>query len=401
MKNIWVFYQDGGTPAQGWGDRHYFMSKHYDKSRYKATIFSANQCHMYTEPVNFSGNFWVTSYKGIDYCWVKVNAYSKANSLKRIISWFLFTFKLFFLPKQKLGIPDIIVVSSMPMFPILPALYFKYRYGVKIIFEVRDIWPLTILQMGGYKKGHPFVLLMRAIEKIAYRYSDYLVSVLDKAYLHFEKSTNRKFRFQWISNGIDEEVLMKESDCIELMPNKKFIVGYAGKMNISNAVEFIVDTAIQLKDNQNIHFVFIGDGDEKDALIERAQGLSNITFIAKVKKHELHSLVKRFNVAIISFRKLDVYKFGVSTNKLFDYLMAGVPILMASSYEHEAYTQSGAVLRVEAEDVEAMADAITSLANSPAEDVKKIGLLGRDFASNNFTFKQLAKRYEQIFDSLD
>jgi glycosyltransferase involved in cell wall biosynthesis len=288
----------------------------------------------------------------------------------------------------------------MPMFPILPALYFKFRYGTKIIFEVRDIWPLTILQMGSYKKAHPFVLLMRGIEKIAYRYSDYLVSVLDKAYLHFEASTSKKFRFQWISNGIDEEVLINQSDCEKLIPDKKFIVGYAGKMNVSNAVEFIVDAAIHLKDNQNIHFVFIGDGDEKAALIQRAQGLSNVTFIPKVKKHELHCLVKQFNVAIISFRKLDVYKYGVSTNKLFDYLMAGVPILMASSIEHQTYIESGAVIRVEAEDIKAISDSIIYLADSPQEDIKKLGFLGKDFATKNFTYKQLAKKYEQLFDSV-
>ena len=400
MQNIWIFYQDGGTPKQGWGDRHYFLAKYYDKKKYKVTIFSANECHMYSEPVQFTGNYWLTDYNGLSYCWIKVNHYKKSNSVKRIIAWVQFTFKLFFLLRLKIGKPDIIIVSSMPMFPILPAFYYKFFYRTKVIFEVRDIWPLTILQMGDYSRINPFVLIMRLIEKLAYRYSDYLVSVLDKAYLHFEDSVKFNFRFQWISNGIDEVVILYSNDSVHLLPSNKFIVGYAGKMNVSNAVEFIVEAARHLTEYDNIHFVFIGDGDERDQLVEYSKKLNNVTFIPKVKKHELHGLIKCFNVAIISFRNLDIYKYGISTNKLFDYLVAGVPIVMASSHDHSAFTESRAIFMAESENPLAISKAILQIYELPEGSINEIKSLTPEFALKNFTYRQLSKRYETIFNDL-
>lgn len=404
-KNIWVFYQDGGTPAQGWGDRHYFLARHYDPARYSTTIFSANDCHMFTERVEFPGHFWVTKYDRLNYCWVKVNSYTRGSSKRRALSWLIFAIKLFFLPKSKVEKPDYIIVSSMPIFPILPALYYRWRWGAKLIFEVRDIWPLTIIEMDNYSPLNPFVMMLRGIEKLAYRKSDHLVSVLDKAHEHFVRSVRKPVDFSWISNGIDPSIAQKDVPLDEAItasiPQNKFIVGYAGKMSVSNALEFVIDAAMILAQNPEIHFVLIGDGDKKEELMQRASSLSNVTFLPKIEKHLIHRLISNFDVAIISFRKLGIYRFGISTNKLFDYMMAELPVIMASADPHEAYEQSGAIIRTEAENGQAIADKILEVSRMPKEHLACLGAKGRKFASENFLYEQLATRYERIFTKLD
>ena len=90
-----------------------------------------------------------------------------------------------FLPVKKLGIPKSIIVSSMPIFSIVSGLFMKIRYKSKLLFEIRDIWPMTLQEIGGKSKFHPAVIFIGLFEKLGYCYSDSIVSLLPNAQKHF------------------------------------------------------------------------------------------------------------------------------------------------------------------------------------------------------------------------
>lgn len=404
MKNIWIFYQDGGTPKQGWGDRHFFLAKEYIKKGYKVTIFAGNNCHRYNSPVTFKGQFLHENIEGVHYCWVKIPAYSDSISFTRILSWLLFAFKLLFVSKKKVEKPDIIIVSSIPIFPILPGILYKWIYKAKLIFEIRDIWPMTVIQVGNFSPYNPFILVLKAIELIGYSQSHHIVSVLQHADKHIQNSISKKFSFTWISNGFSDEFLQgkekdnSEHEILKKLP-AKFLVGYTGTLGISNANEFLVDAARKLMSNENIHFVLVGDGPEKENLLHRAKGLTNITFIPKIPKNLVRTVLQHFSVGYLGWKDLDIYQYGISANKTFDYMSAGLPIIMSYRHNNNVLSIANCGYTVEPESGDAVAKAVLELYAATPEERRLIGENGRRFAQENFSYNSLARKFINIFNS--
>ncbi|MEX0811347.1 MAG: glycosyltransferase family 4 protein [Chitinophagales bacterium] len=399
-KSIWVFYQDGGTPNQGWGERHLSMAKEWINHGYEVTIFAANRSHRYINQVEFQGNYKIENYDGVQYCWVKVPGYKKAKSIVRIISWLIYMWRIFFVPKS-IKRPDIIIASSIPLFPVINALYWKRKTKCRFIFEIRDIWPLTPIELGNYSKFNPFILLLRRIEKKGYRKADHVVSVLEMADKHIEQSIKRSVEFTWISNGIPNEILNRKdslnSEMEKLFPKNKFIVGYAGSIGQANNMYPLLDAARILLNENDYHFVIVGEGPEKNNLIRKARGLDNITFLNKVNKYQVQSVLDHFDLNFLSWSKTPIYRFGISPNKLFDYMLSTKPILMAGNIDESALLETPSLYTVPANDSAAIAKAIKEISAIDKQKREELGNKSREFLLDNFTYNKLAHRYLEIF----
>lgn len=401
-KTIWVFFQDGGTPNQGWGERHFFMAKEWVKQGYEVTIFAANRSGKYHNQVEFSGKYKIDNYEGVQYCWIKVPGYKKAESIVRVFSWFIYMWRMFFIPKS-IKKPDVIIASSIPLFPVINALYWKAKTKCKFVFEIRDIWPLSLLEIGNYSKMNPFVFLLRRIEKIGYRKADHVVSVLEKADLHIEHSIKRPVYFTWISNGIPNEILSRKDplneEIAKLFPTNKFTIGYTGSIGLSNNMSPLIDAARILQNEDNYHFVIVGDGPEKNNLISKAAGLENITFLNKVNKYQVQSVLDHFDLNFLSWREIPIYKFGISPNKLFDYMLSAKPILMAGNINESTLLDTPSLNTVPANDPAAIAEAIKEISTIDKQKWEDLGNKSREFLLDNFTYNKLAHRYIEIFKS--
>ncbi|MEQ9414247.1 MAG: glycosyltransferase family 4 protein, partial [Cyclobacteriaceae bacterium] len=199
-------------------------------------------------------------------------------------------------------------------------------------FEIRDLWPLTPILLGHISKWNPMIILMKIIEKKAYRSSDLIISLLPKANSYVNTISRNAGKFFYLPNGFSDHVNedgIIPDELTNKIPTEKFIVGYAGSLGIANAMSVVIEAAKILRDLDDIHFLIIGDGYLKDALIEQAGKINNITFLPKIKKGLVHKVVAKFNVGIISWNDSPLYDYGVSANKLFDYMNAEIPIISA------------------------------------------------------------------------
>ena len=152
MGTIWVINYFAGTPDSGWGERHYYLSKKWLDDEHKVTIVSSTNNHMFSNfaHANYQYNFEET--EGRLFCWVKTPSYNP-KSVKRFWAMIVFALKAFFVPVSKAGRPDIIIVSSMPIFSVVTGWLLKKRYkAYKFIFEIRDLWPLTPIHLMGYSR---------------------------------------------------------------------------------------------------------------------------------------------------------------------------------------------------------------------------------------------------------
>ncbi|WP_299017142.1 glycosyltransferase family 4 protein [uncultured Polaribacter sp.] len=401
-KVIWVINQTAGNLESGWGERHFFLSKKWVEKGYKIKIISGSYNHLFIKQPNLS-NKWYTKEnikKGIDFYWIKTPKYSNTGFYK-IISNFIFTLKLFFLNTTIIEKPDIILVSSMPMFPIINGVFFRKKYkNVKLIFEVRDLWPLTPIHLKGYSKKHAFIQFLSFFEKYAYNKADEVVSLLPNTKEYISTVAKNKVNVKYIPNGFDESLAEKtnlEKEIVNLIPKHKFIVGYTGTIGLANAMEFFVQASVVMKTNTNIHFVIVGDGYLKESLKKKVENAKNITFLRKVSKAKVQAILYYFDVCYVSRYKSELYHYGVSYNKYFDYMLAKKPILVSSELIKDQVELSGCGIIVAPESSDAIVKGIDKLYQMTEKERKDLGLKGYDFIKKYHSYSYLSNLYEKIF----
>ncbi len=398
--NIWIFNQTAGTPDSGWGERHYFLSKYWAKKGYETTIFSGSYNHLFTTQPTISDSTFTKEVvdKGITFCWVKIKKYNP-NSVFKLWSMIVFAWKLLFIPSKEYSKPNTIIISSMPLFSVIPAYILAKKHKAKLIFEVRDLWPQTPIYLKGYSKFHPVVVIMALIEKFGYKKADAIVSVLPNAYHYINNITKKPSKFNYMPNGIDKELVGKDKlsvETISQLPKNKFVVGYTGTIGLANAMEFFIETAKLMKENNEIHFVIVGDGYLKSKFIEQTKSLKNITFIDKIKKSQVQTMLTYFDICYVGRYDSPLYKHGVSYNKYFDYMLAKKPILESSNLIKDPVELSNCGIIVKPENAECIKNGILKFKSLPLNELEKFGKKGYDYVLKYHNFDYLSNIYLKL-----
>lgn len=398
-KTIWVINQFAGTPDSGWGERHFYFSKYWLRQGYKVKIISGSFNHMFKNNVEVEGLYRKTQYEGVDFVWVNTPHYDP-RSMKRFWSMMVFAFRIFRLPVSILGKPDVILISSMPIFPIYTGWRLAIKHSAKLIFEIRDIWPLSLQLLGNKSANHPAVKFIGWFEKLGYQKSDEIVSLLPNAREHIESVAGKKVNFNYIPNGIDPNQLKEEPLDSELalqIPKDKFVVGYAGTLGLANALEFFVKASTRLKDNKEIFFVLVGDGYLKEELQKESENQENILFLPKIPKNQVQSLLQFFDVCFVGRNDTPLFKHGVSANKYFDYMLAAKPILDSNNFIKDPVELSGCGIIVKPDSSLTIAEGIKTLFQMTEEERKLMGEKGKQYVLQNHSIANLAANYADIF----
>ncbi len=405
MKNtIWVINQTAGTLESGWGERHLMLSKNWIKNGFKVIIISGSYNHLFiNQPKIDNKTFCIDKIEeGITFCWVKTPKYYNGG-YKKFWSNLIFVIRLIFLPVKKIGIPKYIIVSSMPIFPIINAYFFKKKFRVKkLIFEIRDLWPLTPIYLKRFSKFHPFIIILSLFERFAYRKSDCIVSLLPNAASYVNKISKNPKKFCCIPNGIDSDFLESKSipkNLINKIPKNKFLIAYTGTMGMANALEYLIEASKLLsKIHPKIHFVLIGDGYLKPKLIENTKQQTNITFIPKIDKNQVQAFLKFVDLCFIGRNNTPLFNFGVSSNKYFDYMLAKKPILVSSNNIKDPVELSGCGNIVIPENARAIADGILEFYNMDDLSRENLGLKGYRYVKKYHNFTVLSNKYLKLFN---
>ena len=151
MKTIWIINQDATTPAIGYAGRSYYLAEELGKLGYEVYLIAGGYSHLHFKPIEMKEEYEIIDHSTFKMVWVKLPNYGGAHNKKRILNWFLFAIKLPRLIKVVKTKPDLIIYSSPPVVGFLGALAIKRKHKSKLIFELRDIWPLTLKVLGGYK----------------------------------------------------------------------------------------------------------------------------------------------------------------------------------------------------------------------------------------------------------
>jgi len=409
--NIVYINNFAGSKKFGMELRPYYLCKNWVRSGNSVSIIASSFVHTRTTQPEVSKNFQKEVIEGIDYYWIKCPKYTGLG-LIRLISFSLFILRLMLKSRfvAKNLKPEIVIASSTYLWDIFPALLISKFANAKLVYEFPDIEPLTIIQNFNYSPYHPIIWFMSLTEKFIYKISDLVVCVLPNGYAHMKKFGLPKERYMLIPNGIDVQTwedskMQIPEELEETISNYKkeniFLVGYAGYISKQNALETMIATADKLR-NEKIHFIVIGDGPNRENLLKlkNEKKLENITFFGRIAKESVPTFLSKMDALFIAFNKLQLYEYGVNTNKLYDYMMQGKPVIQSQNAGNDLVSEGKCGISCPAEDPEAVANGILRLKGLTSEEREKIGANGRSHVLGNYTYQILSEKYLRGIEKL-
>jgi glycosyltransferase involved in cell wall biosynthesis len=402
--NILLINHYAGSPRHGMEYRPYYLAREWVRLGHRVQIVAAAQSHVRTVQPCFDGRIMDEVIDGINYRWYDVPRYV-GNGIGRVRNIAAFVFKLFVESGQlaRSFKPDVVIASSTYPMDIWPASRIAKLAGAKLVFELHDLWPLSPMELGGMSKWHPFIMLVKAAELYVYRHAATVVSILPNVRDYLASQGANTEKLHCVPNGIDPNEwgadrpisLTSEIELIgDLKANGMFVIGYAGSHGVANALDCLLDAAA-LMCNENVAFVLVGGGPEKAALQRRvhAESLLNVWFLDPVKKEQIPQLVRCFDVAYIGFQNQPLYRFGISPNKLMDYMMAARPILLAVEAGNDPVADANCGITVKPDDPLAIVQGIRCLRDLTPGIRKEMGWRGRAFILQNHTYPILGLRF--------
>lgn len=402
--NILLINHYAGSPHHGMEYRPHYMARCWNAAGHRTRVVAAAFSHVRSKQPAPVDGLRREEVDGVEYCWLAAQPY-QGNGLGRIRNMSAFVAGLFRHAGELTRDfrPDAVISSSTYPLDALPAAFIARRHGARLVHEIHDLWPLSPMELGGMSRWHPFILAMQAAEDFAYRRADRVVSMLPAAEAHMRAHGLAPGKFVYVPNGVDVREWeggaspLPEPAAGALAAFRArwpFLVGYAGAHGIANALDAFVDAAAEVA-AADAGLVLVGQGPEKARLVGRARerGLENVLFLDPVPKRAIPALLRALDALYIGLQRQPLFRFGVSPNKLMDYMMAARPVVHAIEAGNDLVAESGCGVSVPAEDPGAVAVAIRRLATTRPEERREMGERGRRYILERHTYDVLSRRF--------
>jgi glycosyltransferase involved in cell wall biosynthesis len=334
---------------------------------------------------------------GISVVWLKTRPY-KGNGLDRALNMLSNMKRCYEASKVIEEKPDVIIAPSVPIGTGWVGYKIAKSMGAKFIYEVRDVWPIALVDNGGLSKKHPFYLILRSMEKSLYKRSDAISATMPYLDKHVEESGSDSSKITWLPNGVD----LKRFDGLpDYDGGKKNIITvmYVGGFAIAHDVITIIKAAEILRDKgiNNLDFIIIGNGVNKKDCVTYAKEreLANIEFRDQISKTDIPKVQQESDVLVAAVTDSPIYRFGINLNKLLDYFASGRPVVFSGNAPNDFVADAKAGYSIPPEDASAMADVFVKfLEMSPAERAA-MGKNGRKYIEK-FSMEKLGKKMESL-----
>lgn len=262
---------------------------------------------------------------------IRIWTYMAANKgfIRRTIDYLSYVFSSFCAGIFQQA--DVIVATSPHFFITWAGSALSFVKRVPWIFEIRDLWPESIKSVGMLDDGVIYNFLEK-IEMRLYKSADYIVPNTDAFRKRLLDRGIPSEKISVIPNGANLELFQpQEADkklVSELNLENKFVVGYIGTIGMAHALDFMIQSIAVLNDN-SFHFLFIGDGAEKDRVVNMTKelNLDNVTFIDSVPKSNIPAYLSIIDASLAPLKKNDTFK-TVIPSKIFEAGAMGIPMLL-------------------------------------------------------------------------
>jgi glycosyltransferase involved in cell wall biosynthesis len=406
--HILLIHQSFAALDEPGGTRHHELARYLAGQGHRVTIVASPVSYL-TGTTQGQRIPWVTQQNGGSGVTI-LRAYTYAALHRsfghRVISFLSFMFSSFLIGLQVKDV-DLVWGSSPPIFQGATAWALSRLKRVPFVFEVRDLWPAFAIAVGVLRSP----LLIRAsewLERFLYRHADQLI-VNSPGFIEHVKSRGAR-RVELIPNGADTAMFKPEDRGDEfrarlgIAPKSEagaFLALYAGAHGLSNDLGVVLEAAARLQECPEITIAFLGDGKEKQDLIDQAaaMGLPNVHFLPPLPKAEMPLALAGADACIAILKPIPVYA-TVYPNKVFDYMAAGRPVALAiEGVIREVVEGAGAGIAIPPGDPQALADALRKLAEDRQMAIV-MGQRGRREVESHFDRALIAERMARLMKAM-
>ena len=319
----------------------------------------------------------------------------------RVLAFFSFMVSSFFLG---LGVKNVDVVwgTSPPIFQGVTAWMLARLKGAKFLFEVRDLWPKFAIAVG-VLTNPTLIRMSEWLGRFLYHRADHIM-VNSPGFLDHLAERGAS-RVTLVPNGADPSMFDPASTGADFRRahglKDKFVALYAGAHGMSNDLDVVLDAAKLLAGETKIQIVLLGDGKEKPALQARARGLNltNVTFVDSVPKSEMPSSLAAADACIAILKPLEEYK-TTYPNKVFDYMAAGRPVVLAiDGVIREVVEAARCGIFAAPGNPSALAETIRTLAADESRS-RQMGLAGRKYLEEHFSRAAISEKLIKLLEEL-
>lgn len=401
MKQVWIVNHYAQEPGGPGGTRHHALARHLEAYGWQASIIAgSNELNTGRQRLARGEPHRRETREGVSFCWLRTAEHASLPG--RLIGMLGFTLRVVTSPcLRDLPPPDVVIGSSVHPFAAWAGLRLARRYRVPFIFEVRDLWPQTLVDMGAAREGSLAVRMLRWLERHLYRAAARIVVLMPRADDYIVRLGIPRDRVVWIPNGVD----LSGPEPPPPQLHAAFTLMYFGAHGQANGLDNILAAMAQLRELDLVRPVrlrLIGDGPLKPRLVEQARrlGLENVVFEPSVPKAAIAGLAAEADAFIVNLVDLPIYRYGISLNKLFDYLAAGRPIVFAGASANDPVAEARAGLSVPPGDPGALAGAIARLVALPEAERAEMGRNAHAYVQTHHDFRVLARRLADCLDAV-
>lgn len=401
-------------PLNIWWVSHYASDQQYTvqydlacrlvKKGHRVTFFAAGFNHYKFQEIRLKdGEKWRDELcNGVRFVWIKTPPY-RSNNWRRAFNMCSFAWRAYWIARRQHDVPDLVIGTTFHPLASLCACCISISKRKPFVFEVKDLWPLTMIEFRKASSKNPFAIALGFLEKFLARRASKIMTSLAGVGEYYAKLGVPKGKTVWIPNGLElsRYTGLKPYDG-HLPPS--FVLLYAGGHVSANALETVLRAAqIEQETTNRVKFLFVGGGQDKPRLIQLARDLNlrNIEFRDAVPKSELRQIMEEAHAFILSMRDLPgLYRYGMSFNKLCDYVACGRPVLFAGNSSYNVVAEFKCGIVVPPENPRAFAEAIRKFQDLTDEQRAEMGRNALRCARERFDISMLADRLETTLISV-
>jgi glycosyltransferase involved in cell wall biosynthesis len=393
---IWIInhYAD---PPDGMATRSIDLARRFVEQGHPTTIFASNFNHYRFAPIERMRllQLWrAVDVDGVRIVWIKTSHY-RLNDWLRVINMISFAVVVMIAGVVERPRPDAVIGVSVHPLAALAAYFLARLRRARFFFEVTDLWPQTLVDLGRLKRNSLSAWFLRRLERFLCRKAERIVMLLPHTGPYMESIGIPLDKILWVPNGVE---LSRYRDLLPYdgaaLPPYRVV--FMGGFVESNAIDNILQAARVLKERgrKDIEFLLVGRGTDRSFVLQKAQelGLSNVRFPDPVPKSEIGKVMSEADAFIYALHDLPLYRYGVSLNKLTDYLAGGRPIIFSGHSTYDPVAAIGAGYSVPPDDPVAIADAIEKLFSLPPSQRIAMGRKGREYVTEHHDIPKLAVR---------
>ncbi|MBN1541361.1 glycosyltransferase family 4 protein [candidate division KSB1 bacterium] len=298
---------------------------------------------------------------------------------------------------------DVVLATSPPFFVGLSGLFLSRFFGCRFVFEIRDLWPRSAVELGELQNPAA-IRLAEKIERLYYRKADRLIAVTEGIQNELLGMSVSGQKIELIRNGTNTSLFrfIGDQKKIELGLQDKFVVLYAGILGIAQGMETLCRMVQHFKLQPDVHFIFIGAGPMEETVKKwrREWGLDNLTLTGQVPREEMPEYLSAADCCLVPLKKNPLF-LGALPSKMFDCLACERPVILSVDGEaRRVLDQTGAGIYAEPENTDALCDAVGTLKSLSSEQRTVMGRSGRRFVERHFSRRSQALDLEYMLREL-